>query len=144
MPSRRWAGLAIALLIGTLLMCAAPQDLTVAEEGVGRFHEQFSSGQFAAIYAEADPALQEGGEAEFAEVMRRLREQYGDVRSSELTASKWQIGNVLLEDKPFSGTFVIMAYRTEFSSGPATETFTWRMTDGRAVLMGYVVEPESP
>ena len=76
--------------------------------------------------------------------MRRVREQYGDVRTSGLTASKWQIGNVVFDDRPFSGTFVVMAYRTEFSSGPATETFTWRITDGRAVLIGYVVDPESP
>ena len=144
MPSRRWAGLAIALLTSTLVACAAPQDLTIAEKSVARFHEQFSASQFAAIYAEADPAMQDGGEAEFARLMRRVREQYGDVRTSGLTASKWQIGNVFFDDRPFSGTFVIMAYRTEFSSGPATETFTWRITDGRAVLMGYVVDPESP
>jgi hypothetical protein len=39
-----------------------------------------------------------------------------------------------------SGTIVVVAYQTEFARASATEEFTWRITDGRAILVAYNVE----
>jgi len=103
-----------------------------------RFHEQFNTGQYAEVFAEGDALFQEGGEGAFVVVMQKLKEQFGDVRQSELMNSKWQTGNILIEERMVSGTIVVMAYRTEFARASATETFTWRIAQGRATLMGYV------
>jgi hypothetical protein len=132
--------LAIAVIAAcaALVSCSAQEDTQVAERGVMRFHEQFNAGQYAEVFAEGDALFREGGEGAFVGVMQKLKERFGDVRQSELMNSKWQTGNVLIEERMVSGTIVVMAYRTEFTRASATETFTWRIAQGRATLMGYV------
>lgn len=134
--------LVLALIVLGATACSPQGDIRLAEDGVSRFHERFNSHDYAAIYAEGDAVLREEGEAEFLRSLEGLREQYGDVRGSELTASNWQVGNVVFEERMFTGTFVVLAYRTEFATRPATERFTWRIDGGRALLMGLVVDPE--
>jgi hypothetical protein len=52
----------------------------------------------------------------------------------------WQTGHVVVEQRMVSGTIVVVAYQAEFARASATEEFTWRITDGRAILVAYNVE----
>lgn len=134
--------LALIAAIGLGAACSSPEDIAAAERGVAHLHELFGTRDFAKIYDEGDPALRQTPREEFVRFAGAISAQYGDIKSSERTAWNWQTGNVIIEDAPFSGTFVIVVYRTEFTSGPATETFTWRVVPSGVALMGWTIVPD--
>ena len=129
-------------MIGLGAACSTAEDIAATERGVAHLHELFAKGDFARIYDEGDPALRQTSKEEFVRSAQAIGAQYGDIKSSERTAWNWRTGNVIIEDAPFSGTFVIVVYRTEFTSGPATETFTWRVLPSGVALIGWTIDPD--
>lgn len=133
------------LFVGSVITgagCSAAEDFTAAQRAVEHVHELFAQKDFSKIYVAGDPALREVSEAEFVRSMTTTRNEYGDIRASHLVASEWQTGEVVFDGVRFSGTFVIVAYRTEFSTGPATETFTFRVLAKGVALMGWNIDPD--
>ena len=126
----------------TLVSCSAQQDAELAERAAARFHEQFNAAQFAAIYADGDAALREDGETEFIRMMWQIREELGEMRSSELVSSRRQIGNVRIGERILNGRIMVRTYHTEFTRSSATLVFTWRIAEGRVRLIGFDVEAD--
>ena len=126
----------------TLVSCSAQEDAELAERAAARFHEQFNAAEFAAIYADGDAVLREDGETEFIRMMWQIREKLGEMRSSELVSSTWQIGNIRIGERILNGTIMVRTYHTEFTHSSATLVFTWRIAEGRARLIGFDVEAD--
>ncbi|HEY6969566.1 MAG TPA: DUF4019 domain-containing protein [Candidatus Angelobacter sp.] len=122
---------ALTSLSGCLSSCNAPKDIELAKEGVARFHSQFDSEQYHTIYTEADEAFRKAtNEPELTALLQACHRKLGGIQNPELqnTQTKWLAGQ---------GTFVMLSYQTRFSNATGTESFTWRIVEGRAILVGY-------
>lgn len=101
-----------------------------AEPEVAKFHEQLNAGAFEAIYGAAGSDFKNAAPKEkvlalFAAIGRKL----GRYQSSK--EINWDVRTFNLT------TTAVLVYQTTFERGEATETFTYRISDGKAVLVGY-------
>ncbi len=102
----------------------------IAEPEVAIFHDRLDAGKFDLIYENASPEFKNAVskqkiQALFGAIERKL----GKLKSSK--QSNWNL-------RSFNGvTTVVLTYDTEFKEGNATETFTYRVSDGTAQLLGY-------
>ncbi len=102
-----------------------------AEAATERFHLKLDLGQFDSIYQEADPDFRKAGAEKDANVLwRMVQRRFGTLQSDSLL--NW---NVSVTTN--NGTVVRLVYYTTFSKEKATETFTWRIRDGKPALLGY-------
>jgi hypothetical protein len=103
----------------------------VAEKATARFHAMIDSAQYEAIWVEADPDLRGSGSAQDATaVFRMANRRFGQAQITVL--SSWNVN--------FStnrGSLVTLVYSTHFTRDSATETFRWRIHDGKAALLSY-------
>ena len=103
---------------------------TAAEPEVAKFHDRINAGQYEAIYANSDPDFQKAAPKDkvlalFAAIERKL----GHFKSaSEIT---WNVRTFNMT------TNAVLAYKSAYERGEATETFTFRVSNGKAVLVGY-------
>ncbi|MCI0356806.1 MAG: DUF4019 domain-containing protein [Acidobacteria bacterium] len=128
---RRVLKLAVVVCTATgLFSCSASQHKQAAEQAVQGFHEQLDGQRFVEIYRAAHEDFRKSSsEAEMTEFFAAIHRKLGTVQSS--TQEGWRV-NVTT-----GGTQVLLTYKTRFTNGPATESFTWIVRDGRAVLLGY-------
>lgn len=108
------------------------QGKSIAEPEVARFHERLNNQEFGTIYTSASEDFrkmipQERAEALFAAIHRKL----GRHKASSLV--NWNVKTFNLT------TTVVLAYQSNYTDGDATETFTFRVTDGVADLVGYSI-----
>ncbi len=61
-----------------------------------------------------------------------LRQKLGSLKSSK--KKTWNVTHGT------GGTLVKLAYESEFDAGRATETFVYRIKDGKAVLVAYHID----
>jgi len=102
-----------------------------AETATERFHLKLDLGQFDSIYQEADPDFRKAGAQKDADALwRMVQRRFGSLQSDSLL--NW---NVSVTTN--NGTIVRLVYYTTFSKEKATETFTWRIRDGKPALLGY-------
>ena len=47
------------------------------------------------------------------------------------------LGMIVLEQLQNGGSYVLLTYDTDFTDGRATETFHWRIANGRVRLVAY-------
>lgn len=123
-------GAAGVVLSGLLPGCNFKENKTAAEREVVTFHRQLDAGNFAAIYAASHAALKSATtEADFVTLLEAVHRKLGSV--SGTTAKNWNVNS-------HNGTTdVRVVYDTAFVSGPATETFVYRIDGGRALLLNY-------
>ena len=69
--------------------------------------------------------------AEVISFVRSVRDKLGKVKSSNRTG--WQANSVNMK------TNVVLTFSTEFMNGEGVETFTYRIEDGKAILLGWYV-----
>lgn len=122
------------LATSLLLLLAACADTingkSIAEPAVTQFHEQLKQGDFDAIY--------EGATAEFKGAIAK------DKALALFSAIDRKLGP-LLETKQINWsvnthnlvTTVVLVQASRFRDGEATETFTFRVDDASAKLLGY-------
>jgi len=118
--------------LASLPSCSLRHDFSAALAAVDGFHERLGAGHVDQIFADASPEFQKSMNAEASDAMfGRIRRKLGRPRASHATA--------LQQNNTPAGTFIVAQYQTQFDSGVAQETFTWRILDGRPRLAGYTV-----
>lgn len=112
----------------TLAGCSMGQDMSVTDSAVAEFHAKLNNGQFAAIVAAAGPEMKSSG----PEFVERIHTKLGMFRS---TSRQGFNDNIINGDHTFTAS-----YASVYSTGPATESFVYRLNSGKPVLIGYHVE----
>ena len=120
----------LILVCLTLGACSAGADKAASEALVQQFRRQMDAGRFQQIYrTSSDEFRQSGSEDTLVGFLATVQARLGRVRSSNQTG--WHFNAT-----PAAST-TTLTYATEFERGSGTETFVFRVTDGRAALVGY-------
>lgn len=129
--------LAVALLAAAIacnpfaMWGNATAQRDIAEKATERFHLQLDLGQFDSIYQQADPQFRTAGLQKDANALwRMVQRRFGSLQSDTLI--NWNVNYTTT-----NGTVVRLVYRTTFAKDNATETFTWRIRDGKPALLSY-------
>src|SRR5262245_26422746 len=128
---QRWLlGLPLVLAASLLVSCSGTD---AAKQGVTTFRDRVGQRSFAEIYRTASPEFRQAvTEEQFQRFMAGLERKLGAWQSSKDPIWHMKRGT--------GGHFVGLTYESEFSKGPATERFTWRIENGAPVLLGYNVQ----
>lgn len=113
--------------------CSQEQNRQLGQQGVDRFRARFASGEYQRIYDEGDPDLHKAtNAADFSRMLETAQRRLGRFQGSVLRTHQenWRL------DRGLVMTFI---YDTDFVGGKAQEEFTWRVRDGRPILLGYKV-----
>jgi uncharacterized protein DUF4019 len=130
--------LTIALLLAVAAgsACAGVAAKGEAETRVASFHGMLDAERYSEIYGGADELFKNATtEAQFTEILRAVHRKLGVVVSTAQTnfTSRDLAGTS-------AGSYISMTYKTEFAEGPATESFNWRVVDGKVHLVGYNIQ----
>ena len=126
--------LAILICMPILALLGACSDTidgkSIAEPAVARFHQQLAAKNFEAMYAEGSQEFQQAAPKEkvlalYAAVDRKL----GPLQDAKQVNWRVETKNLV--------TTVVLVYESKFKEGGATETFTYKVTNGKAELVGY-------
>jgi hypothetical protein len=105
----------------------------LADQQVERFHGQLNRGEFEAICREADEGFSEDDKREeFMRFLESVHRKLGNAESGKRVNLNVQATN--------GSTFVTSQYNSEFESGQADETFTWRKSGNTLKLYRYNVQ----
>ena len=121
-----------ALLLASMLLlgCNPVQSTAVAEIAVAEYHGLFDAQDFEKIYDTAHPDLKAGQPKEdLISFIKTVRGKLGTVKSADGTG--WKASSYNFK------TNVILTYLTQFEHGQGTETYTYRIADGKASLLGW-------
>jgi hypothetical protein len=103
---------------------------SIAEPQVAAFHEKLNAGQFDVIYSTSDEAFRKAAPKEkVLELFSAVQRKLGKAMSS--STKTWNVKTFNFETK------VVLVVQTEFERGKGTESFTFRVSDGKASLVGY-------
>jgi uncharacterized protein DUF4019 len=130
--------LTIALLLAVAAgsACAGFAAKGEAETGVASFHGMLDAERYSEIYGGTDELFKNATpEAQFTEILQAVHRKLGVVVSTAQTnfTSRDLAGTS-------AGSYISMTYKTEFAEGPATESFNWRVVDGKVHLVGYNIQ----
>lgn len=129
-----WIGLCgVLLLAGCLHLDDASKE---GEALDARVHEAMIRGDWKSVYASADPDMKsDTSEDKFGALFVAVSKKLGQPVSSKQTG--WTVS------KTTSGAFLRSTCETKFSSNASgTETFTWRMADGKYRLYSYNIRSD--
>ena len=125
---------ALALLpVVAAASCSGFAVKSDAESAVATFHGQLDDGRYAEIYEATDDVFKDAmPRSGFIEVLQAIRRKLGAVRASSQTqfSSQERLGTN-------GGSYVLLTYDTDFTDGRATETFHWRIANGKVRLVAY-------
>lgn len=124
----------IVILIVTLFMFVGCASLTkgkgAAESAVNRFHQQLNTEQYDEIYSHSDEKFRSAvKEADSKALFEGVHRKLGNVKNA--TLSNWRVNATT------GGTFVSLAYNTEFTEGRGVEEFVFLVNGERASLINY-------
>lgn len=101
-----------------------------AEQSVADFHKLYNEGKLADIYAASHAKLKRASkEKDFLDFVGAVQRKLGKVTQTSNAGFNVRTFNLT--------TTVVLSQNTSFESGAGTETFTFEMTDEKAVLVGY-------
>ena len=124
----------LPLLASSLLLVSCSEGVDEAKQGVTDFRAAVSNKSYADIFRNADAEMRQSGtEAGFVEFMTALDTKLGPWKSADDP-----VWNVFTSTN--AGRKVFLTYKSQFANGPGTENFTWRIDNGKAVLLGYHVD----
>jgi hypothetical protein len=116
-----------AFLLFAVVGCAEQVDVTAA---ISSFHGSYDREDYLGIYETADDRFRKKTTAsDLSQALGDFREKLGLYQKGEQQKLRvnWKL----------SGKFVDCVYSSEFENGYAQEFFTFRMVDGKAILVGY-------
>ena len=123
-----------AIFIGVFLLtgCNPVKSTAEADKAAAEFHALFDAEDFEQIFdtAHADFKASQP-KKDTINFLRSVREKLGSVKSTNRTG--WQANSMNMK------TNVVLTFETEFENGQGVETFTYRVADGSAVLLGWYV-----
>ncbi|MGB7209987.1 MAG: hypothetical protein WBD27_15110 [Pyrinomonadaceae bacterium] len=106
------------------------KDSKAAEPAVEKFHSQFNSKEFAAIYTESGEMMKGATDkTKFVEFLEAVHRKLGTHQKSN--AAGWHVNS-----GPLS-SHVTLTYNSEFSDGKATEEFLISVSGDKVKLEGY-------
>ena len=119
--------------LGTFALIAAGCGGTdAAKSGVIDFRARVAQHAYAEIYRTAGTELrQTATEQQFEEFMSALDRKLGAWQSANEPA--WNV------TRGMAGQLVQLTYQSQFTHGPASEQFLWRIERGGPMLLGYHV-----
>lgn len=118
------------------LLTPSCKDMTqgkgLADTAIVDFHKKFNEQKFKEIYAGSHSDFKaEATEEKFVNLLDAVDRKLGkQVKSTDAT---WRVNSFNFK------TNVMVAQNTEFERGKGTETFTYRVSDGKAILVGYFI-----
>ncbi len=102
----------------------------VAESAVGRFHDSLNSKRYDEVYSAAsDDFRKAAAKGKALELFAAIDRKLG--RSKRFTTTNWNVRTFNFV------TTVVLVEDTTFERGKGTETFTFRVSGDKAVLVGY-------
>lgn len=118
--------------MATLSGCNMAADTSAAEREVERFHLQLDNTNLAEIYDESTDELKAAtSEKDFVAFLAAVHRKLGVVKRTE----RQHLG----VNYNTAGSFVTLAYKTDFTEGEANEQFTYRLDGSSAKLFSYNV-----
>jgi hypothetical protein len=134
----RTISLSLAMLLAAAggAACAGVAAKGEAETGVANFHEMLDAERYSDIYDGTDELFKSATPgARFIEVLQGVHRKLGVVNSTTLKNwfSRDQAGTN-------AGSYISMTYETQFAEGPATESFNWKVVNGKVYLAGYNIQ----
>lgn len=137
-PAIRTVSLSLAMLVAIAggPACGGFAAKGEAESGVANFHGMLDAERYSEIYDGTDELFKTATPAaKFTEILQGVHRKLGAVRSATLQNfySRDQVGTN-------AGSYISMTYQTQFAEGPATESFNWRVVDGKVYLAGYNIQ----
>jgi len=133
---RIFLSIALLLAVAAGSACAGFAAKGEAETGVASFHGMLDAERYAEIYGGTDELFKNATpEAQFTEILQAVHRKLGVVVSTAQTnfTSRDLAGTS-------TGSYISMTYKTEFAEGPATESFNWRVVEGKVHLVGYNIQ----
>jgi hypothetical protein len=129
----RSIALTAAVLVSMCLAaCSATKDVDIATAAVAQFRELMAAQKFDQIYSQgADDLKKSTTEQSLTRLLEAIDRKLGTFKSAQ--SNGWSV------NYNTSGTSVTMKFKTEFEKGTGTETFVYRITDGKALLAGYQI-----
>jgi len=124
----------ITITIASIILtsCNSAKNTGEAEKAVKEFHVLFDAKEFEKIYNTAHADFKASQPKEHTiDFLRSLRENLGIVKSTKRTG--WRVSSFDMK------TNVILKFSTVFENAKGSETFTYRIVDGNAVLLGWNV-----
>jgi hypothetical protein len=124
-------------LAGTLLvtsfLCSCKDTRSaspLAQAAVVSFHTDLNAGKWKEIYDAASPTFRGAAtEKDWLDLMDSVKRKLGKHVKSTTTGSRTSTVNL--------NTSTALTLNSEFELGKGTETFTYSITEGKAVLVGY-------
>jgi hypothetical protein len=134
----RNVSLSLAMLVTVAVGagCAGFAAKGEAETGVVNFHEMLDAERYSEIYDKTDELFKTATPGpRFIEILEGVHRKLGAVRSTALKDfySRDQAGTN-------AGSYLSMTYDTQFAEGPATESFNWKVVNGKVYLAGYNIQ----
>jgi hypothetical protein len=124
--------LLIAALSLTTAGCGAGGAKSAAEGAVTQFHQMLDAGRYHDIYAGTSPEFKNAtSEAQLNALLQNIHDQLGTVGQAQEQSWHYNYNNGV--------TQVDLSYNTRFASGTATESFVYRIDNGRPALVNYSI-----
>jgi hypothetical protein len=117
--------------LGLLVLAAAchrAPDTSMVDSAVELFHQRLASGDDDAIYRDAG-----------IEYQRSIDVEMNHKFLAQIRRGRGSPGRATRTDYAVTGAVVNAVYKVSFANGDATETFVWRVTGGKAVLLGFTI-----
>jgi len=128
----RWAILAGLVALGG---CSAGEDVPIAEKATDAFHTQLNAGQFDAIYMNGGADLKAATkQADMVALLSAVHRKLGAFKSG--TTQGWN------DSITAGGHMITLNYNAAYQNGAAEEAFVYRMSAGKAQLVGYHVNSD--
>ena len=132
----KWS-LAVTGVVLLILMwqcgSAMVQGRKQANTAVQSFHQQLNTEQYEEIYRDADDGFKAGGDHDdLIKFLQAVHKKLGN--AVDATQASIRV------DRNTHGTFITAWYNTAFTSGSATETFTWVSGTSTLKLYGYHIQ----
>jgi hypothetical protein len=118
-------------VLGLLVLAAACHrgpDMSIVDSAVELFHQRLAAGDDDAIYRDAG-----------VEYQRSIDVETNHKFLGQIRRGRGMPGRATRADYGVTGAVVNAQYKVNFANGDATETFVWRVTGGKAVLLGFTI-----
>jgi hypothetical protein len=127
--------LAATIILATA-SCSTKEDLAAAEREVEKFHLAFNAGRFDEIYEKTTDRLKKNTtQLDFVAMLETVQRKLGKMTGTE--RESWTVNF-----NP-DGTTVKLVYETSFVQGKGTETFNYRISGKKALLMNYEISSKN-
>jgi hypothetical protein len=129
----KFAGLTLTVLL--LLSCSSKEQFEMAQACINRFHELLAAKKFDQIYAEASTDLKKSTtSADFSKFLAAIDRKLGVFRTA--VNKNWSI------NYGTGGTLVTLSDQSQYEKGSALETFSFVISNGKAMLNGYNIQSQ--